>query len=295
MSDESRRPASECRGRAGGRRGGGGADVGGHRGLPPARRWDRRRRLLLRVVLAGVGAAAPAMRAPVTSRNTSSSVGGGTRARAPGRPRPRRARPPPGDRRRAVETTAVSSSPCTSTLLDVRRAPRSAVQAPSASPSTCATTTSRPDRALEVVRRALRDDPAVVDDPDTVGELVGLLEVLGREEDRHPCSRLRRRTSSHTCRRLTGSRPVVGSSRNRTSRVVHEREREVQAAPHPARVGLDAVVDASARCRRARSAPPAVVRSSALERPYRRPWRSRSSTPVWPGSSDASWSATPMR
>ena len=39
------------------------------------------------------------------------------------------------------------------------------------------------DLGLERGRRALRDDVAAVDDADAVGEDVGLLEVLGGEED----------------------------------------------------------------------------------------------------------------
>ncbi|MDH6626516.1 hypothetical protein M2271_004333 [Streptomyces sp. LBL] len=44
-----------------------------------------------------------------------------------------------------------------------------------------------PDAAghrLELVRRAVGDDPAGVDDRDPVGELVGLLQVLGGQQDR---------------------------------------------------------------------------------------------------------------
>ena len=37
---------------------------------------------------------------------------------------------------------------------------------------------------LELVRRAARDDLAVVDDGDRVGQLVGLLEVLRRQQER---------------------------------------------------------------------------------------------------------------
>ena len=42
-----------------------------------------------------------------------------------------------------------------------------------------------PDLGLQRLRRALGDDLAVVDDPDAVGEHVGLLEVLRGEEDGH--------------------------------------------------------------------------------------------------------------
>ena len=40
------------------------------------------------------------------------------------------------------------------------------------------------DAALELRRGALGDDAAVVEHRDPVGELVGLVEVLGGEEDR---------------------------------------------------------------------------------------------------------------
>ena len=42
-----------------------------------------------------------------------------------------------------------------------------------------------PDLGLQLGGRALGDDLAVVDDPDAVGEHVGLLEVLRGEKDRH--------------------------------------------------------------------------------------------------------------
>ena len=42
---------------------------------------------------------------------------------------------------------------------------------------------------LQRRRRALPDDQAVVDDGETVAELVGLLEVLGGEEDRRAALR----------------------------------------------------------------------------------------------------------
>ena len=42
-----------------------------------------------------------------------------------------------------------------------------------------------PDLRLQLLGGALGDDVPVVDDPDPVGERVGLLEVLRREEDGH--------------------------------------------------------------------------------------------------------------
>src|SRR5262249_19536006 len=42
------------------------------------------------------------------------------------------------------------------------------------------------DLRLQLRGRPLRHDVAVIDDPDTVGEDIRLLEVLGRQEDRHP-------------------------------------------------------------------------------------------------------------
>ena len=73
-------------------------------------------------------------------------------------------------------------------------------------------------RRLELGRRALGDDAAVVDDGDAVGELVGLVEVLRRQQ--HGGARATStRTISHTWLRLRGSSPVVGSSRNSRSGV----------------------------------------------------------------------------
>jgi hypothetical protein len=39
------------------------------------------------------------------------------------------------------------------------------------------------DRGLELPGGALGDDPAVVDDGDPVGQLVGLVQVLGGQQD----------------------------------------------------------------------------------------------------------------
>jgi hypothetical protein len=42
------------------------------------------------------------------------------------------------------------------------------------------------DLGLQLVGRPTRDDPTVVDDGDGVGQLVGLLQVLGRQQERRP-------------------------------------------------------------------------------------------------------------
>ncbi len=42
------------------------------------------------------------------------------------------------------------------------------------------------DLRLELVRRSPGDDPAVVDDRNTVGQLVGLFEILGGQQERRP-------------------------------------------------------------------------------------------------------------
>jgi hypothetical protein len=72
-----------------------------------------------------------------------------------------------------------------------------------------------------------------VDDREPVAQLVGLLEVLRGEEDGRPRA-LIRRTSSQIVRRLAGSRPVVGSSRNSTSGWCTSAEARIEPALHAA-------------------------------------------------------------
>ena len=57
-----------------------------------------------------------------------------------------------------------------------------------------------------------------------------------------PSSSASRSTSSQSELRLCGSRPVVGSSRKRIRGPVDQRQRQVEAAPHPAGVAADAAV-----------------------------------------------------
>ena len=102
------------------------------------------------------------------------------------------------------------------------------------------------------------------------------------------------RTICHMTRRLRGSRPVVGSSRKMIRGSPIERHRQVEAAPHAARVGLRRLRRRRRPARTARAA----RRPGAVPRPCRdgtgRPSACRFSSPVnclstaetWPGDAD---------
>ena len=66
------------------------------------------------------------------------------------------------------------------------------------------------------LRGTLGDDPAGGDDRDAVSELLGLVHVVGGEEDRL-ASACRPWMTSQAARRANGSNPVVGSSRKSSS------------------------------------------------------------------------------
>jgi hypothetical protein len=90
---------------------------------------------------------------------------------------------------------------------------------------------------LELVRRAGRDDLALVDDRDVVGELVCLVQVLGGEQHRDP---VRDQPADHGPH--VGAAPRV-QARGRLVQEQHPRladqaGRQVQPAAHPARVRL---------------------------------------------------------
>ena len=95
---------------------------------------------------------------------------------------------------------------------------------------------------LQLRGGALRDDVAVVDHGDPVGEAVGLLEVLRREQDRRAAGGERLHGLPDGEARLRGSSPVVGSSRKITCGSRDQAHREVQPAAHAAAVGRDAAV-----------------------------------------------------
>ena len=78
----------------------------------------------------------------------------------------------------------------------------------------------------------------MVDDPDAVGEDVGLLEVLGGQEDRDPV--LAREPRHLRPERVAALRVEAGRRlvEKEDARLVDQRQREVETALHPARVGL---------------------------------------------------------
>src|SRR5215207_9179112 len=100
----------------------------------------------------------------------------------------------------------------------------------------------KPDLRLQLGRRALGDDRPVVDDPDPVGEHVRLLEVLRRQKDRH--SFLAGEPGDLIPERRPALRVEPGRRlvEEEDPRPVHERERQVEPALHPARVTADLAV-----------------------------------------------------
>ena len=96
-----------------------------------------------------------------------------------------------------------------------------------------------PDAALQVCRCALGDEAALVQNADPVRELVGLLEVLGRQEDRHPQLGVESPNlfpHPGPAHRVQPGRWLVEKE---DLRVVHQGGRQVEAPPHPSRVRAD--------------------------------------------------------
>jgi hypothetical protein len=90
--------------------------------------------------------------------------------------------------------------------------------------------------ALELGGRALDREPAVGEDADTVGEALGLVEVLGREQHGHPVIAQR---ADLVPQRLPGDGIEAGGRlvEEDHARRADERGREIEAAAHSARVG----------------------------------------------------------
>jgi hypothetical protein len=92
------------------------------------------------------------------------------------------------------------------------------------------------DAALELVRGALGDQPAVVEQRDPVGELVGLLEVLRGEEDGGPAGHQLADELPHGA---AAARVQAGGGlvQEDDPRVADQGHRQVEPPLHPAGVG----------------------------------------------------------
>ena len=150
------------------------------------------------------------------------------------------------------------------------------------------------DLGLERGRRALGDDVPVVDDADAVGEHVGLLEVLRRQEDGHAV--LAREPLDLRPQRAAALRVEAGR------RLVEEQDgRAVHAARARGRGGASCRPSSRRPCarrrrsaRRGRAARRRACGARPCDRPCRPPWRSMCSRPVRKSSSAASCSAAPI-
>jgi hypothetical protein len=95
---------------------------------------------------------------------------------------------------------------------------------------------------LEGLGRAAGDDPAVVDDGEVVGQVVGLLEIVGGQQDREPA----------VARQRGDLRPELGAGlgieagrrlvEEQHARVVDQPHRDVELAAHAARPCADEAV-----------------------------------------------------
>ena len=109
-----------------------------------------------------------------------------------------------------------------------RRRSRATSSAPARPDSRLRPAAVRPDRRQPTVAAASAaaaqrgrggdlDQPAAGDHADPVGQRLGLVQVVGGEQDRGPGARPGRGSAPRTRRRASGSNPVVGSSRNSSS------------------------------------------------------------------------------
>ena len=178
---------------------------------------------------------------PVSARKTSSSVG--------------RRKAMSSTRRSASSSRRMTSTSCVappSAAIVIRRTCSSTVAPPSGASSCAARPRSAAlvhdhldslaaDARLELVGGAARDDLALVDDGDLARELVRLLEVLRRQEQRRALAHLRPDHVPHAeaAARVEARRRLVEEEQ---ARPADQRRGEVEPAPHPAGVRLrDAV------------------------------------------------------
>ena len=260
---------------------------------PPEREHDA---ALARGAHAAASAApAPSSCEPVTATKTSSSVGDSTSTDSTRR-RARRARGSTGaiaPLPAAVRSTTRVGAPGSAGSTLPRPASASRARPALSAVGELDVQRRLADARLERVRRALGDEPARGDDADAVGELLGLLEVLGGQEDGRALVVER----AHLAPQRGAARRVQAGGRlveEQHVRPVHEREREVQPPAHAARVAADAPVGGLRRGRRASSSATARSRAAGPRSPCSAPCMRSSSRPVISGSIAASCSATPI-
>ena len=148
------------------------------------------------------------------------------------------------------------------------------------------------DPRLQLVGRPLGDHGATVDHRDPVREPVGLVEVLGRQQDRRPLlhSGLDGLPELDPAARVEAGRGLVQEQDRWPG---HERGGQVEAPPHAARVGAHEPMAAPDSAKRSSSSP-ARRRASARPRWYSRPTISRFSKPLRFSSTAAYCPARPM-
>ena len=207
------------------------------------------------------------------------------RRRARGRPRPAATR-----RRRAAPRRLRGEAPAGSP----KRASTAAMRSCSAGLARHRFDRRAADLGLQRRRRALGDDLAVVDDPDPVGERVGLLQVLGGEEDGDA-------VLGGEPRDLVPERGAALDVEAGGRLVEEEDARAGGRAPAPGRAGASSRPSSRRPCgrppRRGRPARAARRRArsrSALAMPCSAVCRRMCSRPVSSGSSAASCSAAPI-
>ena len=125
------------------------------------------------------------------------------------------------------------------------------------------------DLRLQRLRRALGDDVPAVDDPDPVGEDVGLLEVLGGEEDRHAALGYQALDLLPERRAALRVHAGGGLVEEEDPRTVDERQREVETPLHATRVAADLAVgglDQADALEELITAPPSLLARQRVQR-----------------------------
>ena len=146
---------------------------------------------------------------------------------------------------------------------------------------------------LQVIGRARGDHPAVVDDDDVAGELVGFLEVLGGEQhigavgDERPDGVPQLEAASRV---EAGGRFVEEEQLG----AAHEAGAKVEAPPHATRIVANEAVTGVGEAESFEHVVRRGLGVGSAPSPKRRPTITRFSRPVIVGSTDAYWPARPM-